>query len=326
MHRVRVQEKLALRQVEVAAEHAERATSHASLAVTALILANVTLAFSPWFVRQADTGPVASAFWRVALAAPALCLFALAGGARPVRLSGRLLAVLIGAGVVFAIDLGTWHLGILRTSLANATLFGNSATLILPLYGFVAARAWPTRVQGAALGLALAGAVLLMGRSYQLDPRHLIGDLLCLSAGIVYTGYFIAMARARQVMGPLPALAISSSASVLPLLGFAALMGERIIPQHWGPLVGLALVSQVFGHGCMIYALGKLPPLVIGIALLIQPIVAGAVGWITYGERPGAPDLIGAAMVAAALVLVRRQSVRAVASTPERPHLEPEER
>ena len=55
----------------------------------------------------------------------------------------------------------------------------------------------------------------------------------------------------------------------------------------------------------MIYAIGHLSPLLVGIALLTQPIVAGTVGWIAYGERLGWADWIGAAMVAAALVLVR---------------------
>jgi drug/metabolite transporter (DMT)-like permease len=145
-----------------------------------------------------------------------------------------------------------------------------------------------------------------MGRSYQLDPGHLMGDLLCLTAGLLYTGYFIVMARVRERMAPLPALALSGMASVVPLLAFAILLGEQIWPQGWTPLVALALVSQVLGQGCMIYALGRLSPLVVGIALLIQPVVAGTVGWIVYDERLGAPDLVGVAMVAVALVLVRR--------------------
>ncbi|MDW4677709.1 DMT family transporter, partial [Escherichia coli] len=90
------------------------------------------------------------------------------------------------------------------------------------------------------------------------------------------------MARARDTMAPLPALALSTLASVAPLLLFAWGLGERIWPEDWTPLIGLALASQVFGQGLMIYALGKLSPLVVGIALLIQPVVAGAVGWIVY--------------------------------------------
>ena len=178
--------------------------------------------------------------------------------------------------------------------------------MFYPIYGFLAARAWPSRTQGVALALAMAGAGLLMGRSYQLDPRHLAGDLFCLAAGILYTGYFIAMARARTTMRPLSALVVSTLASVGPLLVIALALHERVLPHHWGPLLGLACSSQIVGQGLMIYALGRFSPLVVGIALLIQPIVAGTVGWAAYGERPGGADLVGALLVAVALVLVRR--------------------
>lgn len=275
-------------------------------AFVAVIIANIALAFGPWFVRLADTGPVASAFWRITLAAPLLVVMALGSGWRPHGLARGLWVTVALAGVCFAADLASWHIGILQTTLANATLFGNSATLIFPVYGFVVARALPSRMQGVALLLACVGAGLLMGQSYQLDPSHLAGDLFCLLAGVLYAAYFILMARARETMPPLPALALSTLASIAPLLLFAVLLDERIVPTQWGALIGLALASQVLGQGMMIYALGKLSPLIVGIALLVQPVVAATVGWIVYDERLGLADLAGAVLVAAALVLVRR--------------------
>jgi len=283
------------------------------LPLLALIVANAALAFGPWFVRLSDTGPVASAFWRITLAAPVLLAAALATGWRPSQkheggLSRGLWAMVALGGLCFDADLASWHLGILRTTLANATLFGNSATLMFPIYGFLIARAWPTRLQGIALALATAGAALLMGRSYQLDPRHLTGDLLCLLAGILYTGYFIVMARLRRTMAPLPALALSTLASVMPLLAFALLLGEKLFPTDWTPLIGLALVGQMIGQGLMIYALGRLPPLTVGLGLLTQPVIAGTVGWVVYDERLGLAELFGAVCVGVALVLVSRRA------------------
>ncbi|MDQ1157763.1 drug/metabolite transporter (DMT)-like permease [Sphingomonas sp. SORGH_AS 950] len=293
----------------------------APLAFAAVILANVALAFGPLLVRMADTGPVASAFWRITLAAPVLALVALIGPARP-RMPGKTQAGLWGllliGGIAFAGDLGAWHIGIRQTTMANATLFGNSATFIFPLYGFLVARAWPSRSQGIALILAAAGAGLLMGRSYQVDPRHLVGDLLCVLAGVLYAVYFILMSRVRVAMPPMPALAWSTMASIVPLFVFAVLLGERVWPDHWSPLILLALGSQIIGQGLMIYALGLLSPLVVGLALLVQPMVATAIGWIVYGETLALPDLAGVAMVAAALVLVRRGSARAVARPDDR--------
>ena len=42
----------------------------------ALIAGNVALALGPWLVRLADTGPVASAFWRLFLPIPLIALLA----------------------------------------------------------------------------------------------------------------------------------------------------------------------------------------------------------------------------------------------------------
>jgi drug/metabolite transporter (DMT)-like permease len=289
----------------------------ATLPLLACLGGNIALAFGPWFVRMADVGPVAAAFWRIALAAPLLVALSFAVSRKPFAGSRALAPMLLIAGIAFAADLASWHLGILRTTLANSTLFGNSATLMFPIYGFLAARAWPTRTQGTALALAAIGAGLLLGRSYELSPKHLAGDLLCLLAGTLYTVYFILMARARLCVAPLPALTLSTIASALPLLLFAWGLGESVWPGHWGVLIGLALASQVLGQGLMIYAIGHLSPLVVGIALLSQPVVAGTVGWIVYGERLGVPDFIGAALVAVALVLVRKGAVASADGEPK---------
>jgi len=177
------------------------APRHSGTAVpfAALIAGNMALAFGPWFVRAADVGPVAAGFWRLALGVPFLFAIVFAMEGNPLRNARGLGFTLFFAGIAFAADLASWHIGILHTTLANATRFGNSATLMFPIWGFLVARAWPTRQQGVALALAAVGAGLLLGRSYSLSPQNLLGDLLCLLAGALYTVYFILMARARAI-------------------------------------------------------------------------------------------------------------------------------
>lgn len=292
-----------------------RIASPAGRAFIALLISNICLAFGPWFVRLADVGPTASAFWRLTLALPFLLAALPLLGERIPRMGPALWGMMALSGLFFASDLASWHFGILKTKLANATLFGNSTSLIFPIYGFLVARAWPSRSQVAALLLAGFGAALMMGRSYELSHQNLVGDMLCLGAGVLYTGYFIAMTRARRMMGPVAALTLSTAAGIVPLLFFAALFGEAIWPQNWSALIGLAIVSQVIGQSLVIYALGHLSPLVIGLALLIQPVVTATIGWLVYDERLGALDLVGAAAVAIALVLVRRPDKPAASPT-----------
>jgi drug/metabolite transporter (DMT)-like permease len=89
------------------------------------------------------------------------------------------------------------------------------------------------------------------------------------------------------------------------LLPFSLLFGERIIPADWTFVAILALSSQVIGQGLLVYAIGALSPLVVGLTLLTQPAISALVGWLVYGELLSPLDWIGAVAIAAALVLVR---------------------
>ena len=113
-------------------------------------------------------------------------------------------------------------------------------------------------------------------------------------------------ARARNDMAAWPVLAWTTLTSALPLLLFALMLGERIMPGNWTPLIALALLSQIVGQGLMIYAIGKVAPLLFGIVLLIQPVVSAAFGWYLYEEQLGLADWVGAAMIGLAMVIVRQ--------------------
>jgi drug/metabolite transporter (DMT)-like permease len=80
----------------------------------------------------------------------------------------------------------------------------------------------------------------------------------------------------------------------------------------------LALGSQVIGQGLLVYALGTIPPLVVGLALLTQPAISALIGWLAYDERLTALDWVGAVAIALALVLVRLPAgLRAVEGKPK---------
>jgi drug/metabolite transporter (DMT)-like permease len=274
--------------------------------LTALIVGNVALAIGPWFVRMADTGPVASGFWRVALAAPLLFLLAKRFDDSPLLPTKRLVWLFGFAGILFAADLAAWHFGILQTKLANANLLGNSTAFLLPLWIFVSTKTLPSLAQGLALALAAIGAGLLMGRSFELSPENFGGDLLCILAGAFYTAYLLLMAQARGNAGPWPTLAWVTAASAPPLLLFSVLLGEAIWTTDWTPLLLVALTSQIIGQGLMIYVIGRVSSMLFALILLIQPVIAAAIDWLVYHQPLGTLDWIGAGLVGLALILVRQ--------------------
>ena len=274
-------------------------------AFPALLAGSLMLAFGPWMVRLADVGPVAAGFWRLALVAPLLLLIGWRGGADDPRPSAGLVVLILLAGLFFAADLAVWHVGIGLTKLANASLFANCSSFLLVVYGFLMMRCLPSRMQAVALGCALVGTILLLGSSYELSPRNFAGDLFALLAGLFYTFYLIVVDRARKVMKPMPVLAVATIAGTLPLLLFALLLGEKVMPTSWLPVIALSLGSQLIGQGLLVYAVGNLSPVVVGLGLLTQPAAGSVIGWLRYGERMSLADLVGAFLIAAALVLIR---------------------
>lgn len=273
--------------------------------VAALIAGNVALALGPWWVRLADSGPVAAGFWRLTLSLPVLLLLARASRQPLAGFPLKTWVALAAAGVFFALDLASWHLGIALTRLGNATLFGNSGSIVLMAWGLFLLHRRPHAAEWFALGAALAGTAILMGRSMEVGAATLAGDALCLLAGLLYAGYIVLIQAERARLGTWSLIALSNLAGAPVLLAAALALGEPVWPQTWWPVLGLAIVSQVIGQGLLVYALGHFQPLVIGLALLTQPVVAALAGWLAFGEVLGLIDVIGMALIAAALAAAR---------------------
>jgi drug/metabolite transporter (DMT)-like permease len=274
-------------------------------AFPAIVVGSCSLAFGPWLVRLSGVGPVAAGVWRLGLALPFLFIIA-AMTRQPVHWPGRKLGLLVAsAAFFFAADLAAWHVGIHMTKLGNSTLFGNLSSFAFAGWGLWQARRLPSRTQAMALGLAAAGAALLMGSSFELSPRNFTGDLLCLFAGLLYTGYLIAVQKGRGSLKPLPLLFLSSAFGAAMLLPLSLAFGEQLFPHDWTYVLLLALGSQVIGQGLLVYGIGYVSPLVVGLVLLTQPAISGFVGWVAYGETLRPVDWIGAIALGAALVIVR---------------------
>ena len=277
------------------------------LACAALLAGNIAIAFGPLLVRFADSGPIATGFWRLALATPFLFFVGYRFGFRFSALGKSTIWLATIAGLFFGVDIILWHIGIFQTKMANATLFANCASLILVVYGIFVARKMPSKWESAAVLFAFVGAALLMGQSLDLSPLHFQGDILSLGAGLTYTVYLVLMMRVRQNTESWGALGMASAVAAVVLLAASLSAGEQVIPTSWWPVVLLAFTSQFFGQGCLTYALPHFSPLVIGLALLLQPALSAAAGWLAFGETLTAMDVTGSALVMIALLLVRKQ-------------------
>jgi drug/metabolite transporter (DMT)-like permease len=279
-------------------------------AFLALLVGAAAIGGSPIFVRLSEVGPMATGFWRVALALLPFLLISQAtedADARPAGLRDHLLLLLPGA--FLAGDLAFWHLSLHMTSVANATLFANVAPVFVTLGSWLLFRTRITRVFLAGLALALVGVVTVMGGPGAVGGGHLAGDATALVAAAFYAFYMLALGRLRARFSTQRIMVWTTFSASLCMLPLALVAETGIVPATaygWAMLVGLALISHVGGQGLIAYALAYLPAAFSSLTLLLQPVVAALLAWLLLGEPLGSAQAAGGAIVLAGILVARR--------------------
>ena len=282
--------------------------SVAFLAFVALVAAAVAMGISPVFVREAQVGPFTSAFYRVFLALPLLAAWARfeRRGAEAPRDPGWTRAVIL-AGVFFTIDLFFWHLAVLKTTIANATLLATMAPVWVMLFSLVIGEK-VTRVMVAGLAICILGGAALVGSSLQLAPERFIGDLYGVATSVGFGLYFLAVRVARREASSGVILFRSSLVTSLGLGLVAAVAENAWLPTGLSGVVALVLmasVSHVGGQGLLAYALGHLSAAFSSLVIFLEALAAAFFGWAIFGETLGVWQIAGGVAILAGIWIAR---------------------
>jgi drug/metabolite transporter (DMT)-like permease len=269
------------------------------------------LSLAGLFVRWAlPAPPLVTGFYRVAVAAAVLAAV-LAWRGRGMLPAGRCTRLAVAAGLCFGADIALWHLALVRTSLANATLLVNTTPIFIGAFLLTIRRERLGRRFWVSAGLALAGAALLLGSSPAAGSTR-SGDLLALAAAAFYSGYLLLVKGARQQADTVSVLAVTSAAAAV-LLGIAALAAGdplRGFPVHsWTAMLGAALLAQIGGVLGIVWALRWLRAPFAAVALLGQPIGTALLAWWLFDEAISALQGVGGAAVLVAIVLTSRDAL-----------------
>lgn len=280
-------------------------------ALAALVGASL-LGLSPIAVRVSELGPHATNLWRFLFALPILAIWA--ATARPVP-SVRQTRWMLGAGVLFGIEVSLWAAALGYTTVTNATLLANLTPVFAAALGWVL---FKERLSGAVLAggaTALTGAVLLAlaraqsGAGPMSAEAGWFGDALGFSAAIGYAGYLLIVRRLGDdvSVGAVMFWATLSSAAVAFALALA--FGEQLLPRTlpgWANLVALGLIVHVAGQGLIAFGVGRLPIAASTVLLWMQPLVAAVLAWAMFGEALGPLAFAGAALILAGIYAVQR--------------------
>jgi drug/metabolite transporter (DMT)-like permease len=262
-----------------------------SLPLLALLGGATGIGFAPILVRLTDTGPTATAFYRLLFALPLLWLWSAFENRRvpstPQPRRAADFTCLVLCGLLFTADLSIWHWSLRLTNVANSTLLTNVAPIFVTIGARFLLNETITRNFVLGLVLAVAGSALLVATSVQLEARHLRGDVLAMIAAIFYGGYLLMVKYLRRRFATPTIMAWSGLASCPAFAIVALASGDSMQATRgsgWVAIVALALVSHVGGQTLITYGFGHLPASFSSISLLWQPVVAAVAAWAFLNE------------------------------------------
>ena len=196
---------------------------------------------------------------------------------------------------------------------------GKTAVLVFTMPFWVLVLAWPIlgeRIEGWSwVAVLLAGAGLV----FILEPWGLRASLpakvAAVLAGVCWALGVVLFKRLHN-RAPVDAVNFTFWQMVLglvPMVAIAAAMHSR--PIDWTPeFIGLTLFLGILGTAggwmAWFYVLRRLPAGTTSMSSLAIPVIAIAGSALQLGERPGASELTGMALVGAALGIVSWDTIR----------------
>ena len=289
------------------------ARRHALLGVAYVAASALCFGSLPVFARRAyadGVDPRTLLLLRFTLAAATGWAIVLARRAPLPR--GRGLAILAGMGAVgYAGQSFSYFTALTMASVGLVALLLYTFPAIVALLSWLVLRHPLTPLQVAALGMAIAGSALTIGRAGDGTP---LGIGLGLLAALIYSVYILVGARLPPGVSPVAATAVVTSAAGA-VYGAAALAGGVRLPATpagWWAVGAVALVGTVIAIGLFLAGLQRLGAVRASIYSTLEPAFSVALGAALLGEPVTAPRLAGGALILGAVVtLARAERTRA---------------
>jgi drug/metabolite transporter (DMT)-like permease len=242
----------------------------------------------------------AALFWALVLAS---------GAAHELRaLRGRDLgtALALGAGG-YALQAGCFFAALARVDASLLSLLLYTFPAMVAVAAIVLGRERADARRFAALALASCGLVLVLA-SAEAGAIDALGAALALSAAVIYTTYIlISEGVAARIRPSLLSALVCTGAAVSLTLG-SALVGDlrpdEVSAAGWGWLAGIAVVSTVAAVSLFFAGLRRVGPTTASVLSTVEPVVTVVLAFIVFGELLGTLQLIGGALVIAAVLVL----------------------
>ncbi len=268
------------------------------LATLGLIGVTVVWGWTFVLVRDAVSAWGVMDFLAVRFAIAAAVMLPLWG--RRLKLPTLKTGLWIGAILAAGYTLQTW--GLTLTTATNAGLITGLFVVLAPVADRLIYGTRISRLAVAAVGLSLAGMVLLTG---QTPTTVVLGDLLVLSCAVAFGVHIAVLSRHSPEHEPAVLATAQMTALAAIFLLLWRLAGEPSLPPRevWFALALTGVVASAVAYSIQTFAQQHLSTARTAVILTLEPVFAGFFGFVLAGERLGPLQWVGAALIFGALTL-----------------------
>jgi drug/metabolite transporter (DMT)-like permease len=288
-------------------------------AINLMVLAVILSGIGPVLVRDSPVDPAATAFWRLAIAAPiALILIR-----RSFLLPPKAMVWAAFAGLCLAGDLCFWNAALVRTTILEGTVLVMVYPLIAAIANYLIFKERITKRVGFGGLIAFGGLLLMVADADTSSGSSVTGDLMAVAAAFFYTGSLLISARLCRIYDTQIVsfwLIFWAAIGALPV----ALLEDRtlpVTPQNWAYVIGYAVLTlasyNLFNRGLKTVSTGLASLMGYG-----QPVVATILGYFILKETPTLDGILGSVVIVIGLVVATRQS-KEPEKAPEKPQEKP---
>jgi len=214
-------------------------------------------------------------------------------------------------GVMLAIHFMSWVVGARLTQVANASLIANLTPVVMPFFLWIIYRERVNRREILGTAFTLLGMVVLSLSTLRVSPTGFTGDMICFGSMLAFAAY---LALGRKNGGRLPLwlymVPLYTIAGLVCLFSALFLINpiKTYTPANLLLMLGLGVIPTVFGHTILNYSMKFFRGQMVSVTNLTQPLFAGVLGFLFFGEVPRPVFYVAAGMIVLGVWIVLNAS------------------
>ena len=272
-----------------------------------LVLAMVSVSSTSLVVRYVTVVPALTlAFWRMLSASGMLWGYSIAFSEGSLSSTNKKLTVF--SGLFLGLHFAFFFLGVRHTSIANATLLGNTGPFFTSIFAFYSGEPI-SKTTYLGLGLALLCIVIVQGSSLNLGGENAWGNTISLLSGFCVGLSYIFSAKIREETGNTVYGRSLFLVAAVTIGIVAFFMGDSLLEfqkEHIMWLMFLGIVPSILGHNMLNYAVKYLTPTAVASVPLGEPIIATILGYLFFAERLPLETMFGGPFILCGIYIILR--------------------